>query len=204
MTNGRLFNGDHDLLFQYDDGNYTEGTFDHLAGSGRRPAFLFHAACWEIGTQLFDPLNDTQLAELFCDWQYCTTWLGNGLPIPGHDYGGAAQFRRPGANDVSSVHRMINAGYAYLGQSPMQYTVEVERLINQTLTPDLGFSWPQPGILSRGRYHHLQRGDPFAKLPVEIIYQLLDFLPLTEICSAVQASPRIAHCSVPSFIPQEF
>lgn len=171
-------------------------------GHGADWSFMFHAACWsilvdrvahygnrdvinKIGYRLFQVLHGTHADD-------------EGHFQPGHDYGGIARFRKPPSHMVSE---MLDQGYEWCFVEPSRFTS-----VDDTLRSLKSISPPLELVEESHSTVATSHGsiDGFAKLPAEVVYLLLTWLPSDDVCRLRLASRTVASKSHRDALPQSF
>ncbi|KAJ3466160.1 hypothetical protein MRS44_006818 [Fusarium solani] len=175
---------------RYDDANFNENarvefrSRFHKGGPGSQGAspprvwgFVFHAACWEIITVLFQP--DVQLIFSLC---FSMPIHGETILDWGHDYGGIVVGIPDDENPpmLTYIARPSIPGY---GRDP--YTMySIQRLFDSASIPKHMLI----DIPARGSPINPD-GDVFRRLPNELLQAILVELPREDVGSLRQASP---------------
>ncbi|KAE8150641.1 hypothetical protein BDV25DRAFT_139639 [Aspergillus avenaceus] len=157
-------------------------------------SFVFHEACWDLLLQKVSGSRQDphRLATVLFNVLFCTPWSRYCYLLPGHDFGGAAQFQKPVGNPVK---RMVDQGYEYMLAKPSQPRNMADVLAT--------FSTKSHHLPEVPTIQRLSKScDRFVRLPVEILYLILEILPTTDIRNLRAASKSIASMTYPASLPQ--
>ena len=165
-------------------------------------SFMFHAACWSIlvdrvahyGNQ--DVIN--KIGYRLFQVLHCTPVDDEGLLQPGHDYGGIARFRKP---QSYMVREMLDQGYLWCFVEPSRFTSVNDILRSlKSISPSLEIAEENNSSIATSH----ESIDEFSKLPAEVVYLLLTWLPSDDICRLRLASRSVASKSHRDALPQSF
>lgn len=165
----------------------------------RTLCFSFHALCWEILLEnVPEGLSDiTRFATGFFQTLLCTTWGKYRFISPGHDYGGAARFRKVVGNPNRS---MMDQGFAFLLAHPSRYRDVSEILCSFPQNARLRI-YPPAGIPLRS---YCSTHDILSFLPSEVLFMILALLHSTDVQKLRLASKYVASKTDPASLPQSF
>ncbi|KAL2827110.1 hypothetical protein BJY01DRAFT_262145 [Aspergillus pseudoustus] len=160
---------------------------------------IFHASCWDILLQRVPKgLPDiAKFSNLVFQALFCTTWGRYRYIRPGHDFGGASQFRSPVGNPIQ---RMTDQGSRWLLGSPAQFRDVPEMLSSLPKASQLFTEQPANMLTQRP----LLPDDIFSSLPAEILYPILSILSSPDIQHLRFASRYMAAMINPVSLPQSF
>ena len=165
-------------------------------------SFMFHAACWSILVDRVahygnrDVIN--KIGYRLFQVLHCTTVDDEGLFQPGHDYGGIARFRKSPSH---MVRDMLDQGYEWCFVEPSRFT-SVDDILRslKSISPPLELAEENHSSIAES-YGSI---DGFAKLPAEVVYALLTWLPSDDVCQLRLASRPVALKSHRDALPQAF
>lgn len=167
--------------------------------------FMFHAACWSILVDRVahygnrDVIN--KIGYRLFQVLHCTHVDDEGLFQPGHDYGGIARFRKQPSHMVSE---MLDQRYEWCFVEPSRFT-SVDDILRSLKSISLSL---EPPALAEGNHSSIAESydsiDGFAKLPTEVVYLLLTWLPSNDVHQLRLASRSVASKSHRDAFPQSF
>ncbi|RYP59540.1 hypothetical protein DL770_010173 [Monosporascus sp. CRB-9-2] len=162
--------------------------------------YVVHDACWELLRDRIDPgrqmPTDTIARHLFA-LLYNTPTNGEGTLVPGHDYGGAAQFQLPSRYGYFTV--VDSSGLPYLTGDPREELQRDEDCMREAIQA-MSAPFNLPGM-SLGNYSD---SDVFCSLPNEVVMHIVEYLPSSDVVNIRLASRYVADTSSPNLLPQEF
>lgn len=161
-------------------------------------SFFFHATCWDILLQRVpEGLSDlSRFLTIFLNVLYCTTWSRHRYVRPGHDFGGSIQFQKPAGDPIRKI---IAEGYSYLLAEPLQprNVAEILRICGGHKV----FTVPTRAPIIRSSQGSR---DIFSRLPLEVLYMIIELLPSTDIGRLRLASTSTAYMTRPTSLPRRF
>ncbi|BAE61360.1 unnamed protein product [Aspergillus oryzae RIB40] len=183
----------------YRDASVTfEEYIPYYEGSQLPWSFFFHATCWDILLQRVpEGLSDlSRFSSIFHNVLYCTTWSRHRYVRPGHDFGGSIQFQKPAGDPIRKI---IAEGYSYLLAEPLQpqNMAEILRICGGHKV----FTVPTRAPIIRSSQGSR---DIFSRLPLEVLYMIIELLPSSDIGRLRLASTSTAHVTRPTSLPQRF
>ncbi|KAB8242493.1 hypothetical protein BDV35DRAFT_400075 [Aspergillus flavus] len=159
-------------------------------------SFFFHATCWDILLQRVpEGLSDlSRFLTIFLNVLYCTTWSRHRYVRPGHDFGGSIQFQKPAGDPIRKI---IAEGYSYLLAEPLQprNVAEILRICGGHKV----FTVPTRAPIIRSSQGSR---DIFSRLPLEVLYMIIELLPSTDIGRLRLASTSTAYMTRPTSLPR--
>ncbi|CAJ2503870.1 Uu.00g112640.m01.CDS01 [Anthostomella pinea] len=164
-----------------------------------RWCFAMHDACWEllcdhvvVGSD--ERVDPSRIASHLFALLYNTPVSGETTPMPGHDYGHAAQFQDWKASGYDYIERVNGSGYSFLTDD-----VREKFQFNHERLRDAAPASFEPA--SRGDY---STSDILCRLPNEIWMLILASLSSVEVCRVRLASRYVADVATPGALSQRF
>ena len=168
--------------------------------SGSFWAFALHVICWDfLVVRVTNSVDDSKdiassIAGNLFNILLSSAYNDKFIPMPGHDFGGAAQFQRPIGDPIRDTN---NSCWRFLVSNP---GVPQSKVIDSRL--DMSSQGAKSGPEHTPIFHDGR--DQFSRLPIEVIYIILAWLPSSDLISLCMTSKVIASLSKKELLPQSF